>query len=276
MKKTFLTGAICAFCSIFFTACGLSAGAESSSEAADGNGTQVTGGRHFERLDRVRIPGSIPAQEKQYTGFYVSFNKDNRTPNWVAWELLGSEAESEEVSRKGYDFFRDMEIDGCPEGSDYKRSGYDRGHMCPAADQKWSAGAMADCFVMANMCPQDHSLNSGAWSTLEKKERQWASRDSAIIIVAGPIYDKSDTNRVGPGNVRVPGAFFKVIAAPYAESPRGIAFVYPNMSSPGDMRKYSMSIDELENITGYDFLYELPDEIEEAIESKASFNDWSR
>jgi len=76
--------------------------------------------------------------------------------------------------------------------------------------------------------------------------------------------------------VRVPGAFFKMLAAPYAEKPRGIAFVYPNMASPGNMENYAMSIRELEQITGYDFLYALPDSIEDIIESSASFREWNR
>ncbi len=175
----------------------------------------VMGTKHFPGLDRVKIPGVLASQEKDYTGFRVSFNKANRTPNWVAWELLGSETEGEEV-RTSRQFWQDGEIDGCASTRDYTRSGFDRGHMCPAADQKWSAEAMTDCFVMSNMCPQDHSLNSGAWNTLENKERAWAQRDSAIMIVAGPIFTEDDSARIGSG-VRVPSAFFNVIVAPYVD-----------------------------------------------------------
>ena len=135
---------------------------------------------------------------------------------------------------------------------------------------------MLDCFTMANIVPQDHALNSGAWGSLENKERTWAMRDSAIVIVAGPIYTADDTIRMGESGVRVPSAFFKVFAAPYADEPRGIAFVYPNMTAPGNMEQYTMTIDEVEQLTGYDFFHALPDSIEEAIESKASFRDWNR
>lgn len=235
--------------------------------------SHVEGVTHYPGLETVSLPDGLAAQMKEYIGFTISFNKDNSTPNYVAWELLGEETSGEQS--RSNKFWTDSEIDGCPTTKDYSNSGYDRGHMCPAADQKWSREAMEDCFVMANICPQLHALNAGAWATLENKERQWAQRDSAIMIIAGPIYDKTDTKRIGEAGVRVPGAFFKVLAAPYADRPRGIAFVYPNMTAPGNMQDYAMSIDDLEKITGYDFFQSLPDDVEESVERSFSFKDWN-
>lgn len=227
-----------------------------------------------EGLDMAKVPSDMKEQIVEYEGFRVSFNEDNKTPNWVAWELLGSETNGDE---KRYDkFWQDINVKGCPTTRDYSNSGYDRGHLCPAADQKWSAKAMTDCFSLANIAPQNHSLNSGAWATLEKKERVWAMRDSAIVIIAGPIYEAGDTQRIGEAGVRVPSAFYKVIIAPYLDEPRGIGFIYPNMSSPGNMKDYSMPIDEVERITGIDFFYNLPDEIENKIEAVASFKEWDK
>ena len=230
---------------------------------------------HYPDLETVTIPSTLAAQIKEYTGFTVSFNKDNGTPNYVAWELLGKEVQTD-IDRSD-NFWQDKDIEGCPTTKDYTGSGYDRGHMCPAADQKWSEQAMYDCFVMANMCPQDHKLNAGAWNTLEGKERQWAQRDSAVMIIAGPIYTDSDTEIFGKTNkVRVPSAFFKVLLAPYVENPRGIAFVYPNMTSPGNMEDYAISIDDLEKQLGYDFFPALPDNIEKKVEATYSFTEWNR
>ena len=246
----------------------------SSASAANGNKEAV--GAHALGADLldVRTPQSLADRRKSYEGFNVSFNADNRTPNWVAWELLRSETSGE--TGRYNKFWQDVELDGCPTTRDYSNSGYDRGHLCPAADQKWSPEAMVDCFSLANIAPQDHSLNTGAWKTLENKERQWAERDSAIVIVAGPIYEKSDTIRIGQAGVRVPGAFFKVMIAPYLDQPRGIAFVYPNMTAPGNMENYVMTIRDVEKLTGYDFFHNLPDELEEAVETVSSFRDWNR
>lgn len=226
------------------------------------------------QLDYAKVPEGTKEQIVEYEGFRVSFNEDNKTPNWVAWELLGTETDGVE---KRYDkFWQDTNVRGCPTTRDYANSGYDRGHLCPAADQKWSRQAMIDCFSLTNIAPQDHALNAGAWSTLEKKERLWAQRDSAIVIIAGPIYEKTDNKKIGEAGVRVPSSFFKVIIAPYLDEPRGIGFIYPNMSSPGNMKDYSMSIDEVEKITGIDFFYNLPDDIENRIEAVASFKEWDK
>lgn len=240
------------------------------SAAAPAAGKAMT---HYPDLDLAK-GHQANSIRKDYEGFRLAFNPSNKTPDWVAWELLGRETDGTTV--RSDRFWQDADLEGCPTTGDYARSEYDRGHLCPAAEQKWNPKAMEDCFVMANMCPQDHALNSGAWNTLENKERAWAQRDSAIVIVAGPIYEKSDTKRIGESRVRVPGAFFKVIVAPYADNPRGIGFVFPNMSSPGSMENYVTTIDDVEKLTGLDFFYNLPDDIEDKVESTASFREWNR
>lgn len=276
-KKIPLILTLACLCLVLAGVVGLTMSRRSSQPAASGGEvTAATAGRVGADVDMmmVRLPGGVKSQVKEYTGFTVSFNADNHTPNWVAWELLDSETDG--PHKRSNNFWTDDEVEGCPDADDYRRSGYDKGHMCPAADQKWSEEAMSDCFSFANMVPQDGALNSGAWQTLEKKQRAWARRDSAIWIVAGPIYEKGDTSRIGKTGVRVPSAFFKVMAAPYVDVPRGIAFVYPNMTAPGNMENYVMTIDDVEQLTGYDFFYNLPDNQENMIESAASFHDWNR
>lgn len=242
----------------------------SSAEAAP-SVAQPSDGLHYEDLE---VASGTPESSirKSYEGFTLVFNPENHTPDWVGWELLGSEV-SDEASRTD-NFWQDNDVKGCPSSNDYKHSGFDRGHLCPAADQKWSATAMSDCFVMANMAPQTHALNAGAWLTLEEKERLWARRDSALIIVAGPIYQSSDNHRIGEAGVRVPSAFFKVFLSPYLPTPQAIGFIFPNMKCPGNMMDYSLTVDEVEQITGLDFFSSLPDELEEAVEQKSNPKFW--
>ncbi len=225
-------------------------------------------------LDKVTTAKDLPSTIKEYEGFTVNFNPENKTPNYVAWILRGDETVGS-VGRSN-NFWTDRDLEGCPDTRDYTRSGYDRGHMCPAGEQKWSEEAMQHSFVMANICPQKHELNTGAWKTLEDKERLWAKRDSAIVIVAGPIYDTSDTETIGQNKVRVPSAFFKVLLAPYAQPMRAIGFVYPNMKCEGNMQAYTVSVDDVEKMTGFDFFASLPDAIETDIESQVSFKDWNK
>lgn len=241
-----------------------------NNESSDARPEPASAG-HYPDLHKAK--GSA-GKQKDYEGFTVAFNPSNHTPDWVGWELTAAEVAGSES--RSDNFWRDYDLDGCPDPSDYRNSGYDKGHLCPAADQKWSPEAMSDCFVMGNMAPQDHALNAGAWKTLEEKERLWAQRDSALVIVAGPIYKSSDKARIGEGGVRVPSAFFKVILAPYLPSPRAIGFIYPNMKSPGNMADYAMSVDDVETATGLDFFSTLPDDIEDEVESRYSFTEWNR
>ncbi len=227
-----------------------------------------------QKLYMTVIPSGLPSQIKEYDGFTVNFNKDNHTANWVGWELTAGHTDGTQT--RSNNFWCDSEVKGCPDVSDYKRSGYDRGHIFPAAEAKYSQQAMYDCFTFANMTPQAHRLNSGAWKTLEDKERIWARRDKRLIIVAGPIYQKGDTQTIGAIKVRVPSGFFKVLLAPDLDSPRAIGFVYPNDYAPGNMQNYSMTVREVEQITGLDFFSALPDDIENTIESTTSFKEWNK
>lgn len=235
------------------------------------------GSKNVQRLtEDMAVPemkSSVPSQVVEYEGFTLSFNKQNGTPNWVAWALEPDETQGVE-SRKKYDFWQDEGVAGCPSKKDYTHSGFDRGHMCPAADQHWSMDAMRDCFSMANICPQNGELNRRAWGTLEKKCRQWSNEKGGLLITAGPVYEATDTETIAGGRVRVPGAFFKAIVAPNDAEPMGIAFVYPNAPAPGNMFKYAMSIDELEKIINMDLFPALDDSLETAVESGFKKGAW--
>lgn len=231
-------------------------------------------GLSLEGIEKVLMPSGVASIEKDYEGFSLSFNPERHTPNSVAWVLHRDETDgSYERSNK---FWTDPDIDGCADTRDYTRSGYDRGHLCPAGEQKWSQEAMHNSFVMTNICPQKHELNSGAWKTLEEKERIWADRDSILVIVAGPIYNSPNPETIGETGVAVPDAFYKVLLAPYVTPVRAIGFVYPNMKCPGNMENYSTTVDEVERITGMNFFASLPDEIENEVEATASFKEWNR
>lgn len=234
----------------------------------------VTRHNHIPNLEIPEVVDGTEWPTKSYEGFTLAFDERRHTPVWVGWELLAEETDGPETRYNT--FWQDEDVYGCATWADYRNSGYDRGHMCPSADQKWSSDAMRDCFVMANMTPQDHALNAGAWATLEKKERVWAQRDSAVVIVAGPIYSPSDSQRIGTTGVLVPSAFFKVLLAPYIDTPRAIGFIYPNSKAPGNMQDYAVTVDKVEELTGLDFFSALPDDIEQRVESSFSFNDWNR
>lgn len=220
----------------------------------------------------LKVEGSTNGTRIDYDYFSVDFNSDLHIPNWVAWELTRDETFGTEKRSK---FLRDNSVDGCPNSSDYTGSGYDRGHMAPAADMKWSPTAMEQCFYMTNICPQSHILNGGTWKKLEEKCRIWARVDSAIIIVCGPILTPAPDEFIGRSEVAVPKGFFKVICSPHADPPRAIGFIMPNGKVEGGLQAAAVSVDSVESITGLDFFSALPDSIEDAIERECRFHYWS-
>lgn len=225
-------------------------------------------------LMEVKNPKGLRQELVTYTGMTVSFNRDTHEPNWVAWELLGEETSGDSSREPG--FMVDDNVRGCATPADYRSSGFDRGHMAPAGDMKWHPQAMRESFYMTNICPQAQELNRGAWKKLEEKCRQRAQTDSALIIICGPVFDKSGpAARIGGSGVAVPQQFFKVILAPFVEHPWAIGFLMPNDYVEGGMQRTAVSVDEIEQLTGYDFFSALPDDIENAIESRCDFNAFS-
>ena len=119
-------------------------------------------------------------------------------------------------------------------------------------------------------------MNSGRWSSLEKLCRQWAQRDSALIIVTGPVLSDYLTRTIGPSHVTVPDRFFKVILAPYADPVRAIGFIVPNTPTSDGLESMATSVDRVEEITGFDFFSALPDDVETVVEQQANMRDWNR
>jgi len=224
-------------------------------------------------LDVITNPEVLPDQKVSYTGMDISFNPKWHQPNWVAWELTRTETTGTE--KRENKFYCDESVKGCADHYDYSYSGYDRGHMAPAADMKWSPEAMHESFSMANICPQVKSLNTGVWKRLEDKCRTWAQTDSAIIIISGPVTTDTPKDYIGDSRVAVPCRFFKVILSPYVTPMRGIGFIMPNDRTPGGMQAAAVSIDEVERVTGHDFFASLPDDIENEVESQCDFHYWS-
>ena len=220
-------------------------------------------------------PKKTPERILKRRAYTLSFNRLTNQPSWVAWGLADNETDG--VVKRNKDFYEDTDI---PEPhrvspKDYTGSGYDRGHMAPAADMKFSALAMKECFYMSNICPQTHTLNGGGWKKVEESCRRWAEKYGEIYIVCGPIfYDKKHKSIGKEHSVTVPDAFFKCVYGVVKKQPQAIAFIFRNTSAKQKMDEAATSVDEAEKITGMNFFYMLPDEIEEKVESTYNLKDW--
>lgn len=204
--------------------------------------------------------------------YIVSYNKDTKIPNWVAWHLTGDHSDGS-VGRSNA-FYEDEEVP-LPRATseDYRGSGWSRGHMCPAGDNKWDIEAMNQSFSLINVCPQDASLNSGVWNSIEIDCRNWAKRFQDIYIICGPVFYKQEHVLIGANGVYVPEAFFKVVLCLNGE-PKGIGFVVKNSAGTKKKDLYYNSIDQVERITGIDFFPILPDNLENDIESHLDIDVW--
>lgn len=207
----------------------------------------------------------------EYEGYTVSYNPEAKIPVWVKYELERSEVDGP-YTRKGLNFRRDKSVD-LPQASDddYRNSGWSRGHMAPAGDFKWSEDAMGDTFYFTNCCPQNQSLNAGQWSTLEDKVRLWAKKYGKVVVYTGPIVGSNEYGTIGENQVVVPDAFFKAVLS----GNQAIAFVMFNCARNENMQKCSMTVDQLELLTGLDLFPELDDRVEEQIESTYSLKYWN-
>ena len=239
------------------------------------NQTETSVSRPIPSGKDLEIPVSSVHRQEQiihHKGYTVSYNKDLKIPNWVSYELTRQETKGKE--KRSDNFIADPLVKGTiATNADYARSGYDKGHMAPAADMKWSPEVMKESFYFSNMCPQHPQLNRRGWKNLEEKIRDWAIADSAIIIICGPIINQS-SRTIGKNKVAVPERFFKVVLSPFVKPVRGIGFLFNNRQAVEPLSTYAVTIDSIEKLTNMDFFSPLPDEIENEVEANADYYQW--
>ena len=204
-------------------------------------------------------------------GYELGFNADTHQPDWVAYRLTKEKLLNPKADRSN-DFRPDAEIKESAQLADYRRSGYDRGHMAPAADMKGSQHEMSESFLLSNMSPQEPACNRGVWGRLEDKIREIAKNENSVYVVTGPIHDEERKLKViGKSEVWVPDFYFKVVLD---ETPprKMIAFIIPNRGSEKELWKFALTVDEVEEATNLDFFPGTPDEAE--LESGLDLKAW--
>ncbi|MGL4993364.1 MAG: DNA/RNA non-specific endonuclease [Bacteroidales bacterium] len=209
----------------------------------------------------------------KHSEYNVSYNKDYKNANWVAYKLVGNRL-------KGPQHKRDDNFTPDPKlkykhttTSDFTRSGFDRGHLAPAADMAWSKKAMNESFYMTNISPQDPNFNRGVWKRLEEQTRKWAKSDSLLLIMTGPVLT-SGLPTMGKTDIIIPEYFYKVVVDPVPPVRKAIAFVIPNKASKKSLRSFAVTVDSVERLTGLNFMEAMPDNLEDRLEGSFNLKDW--
>lgn len=204
-------------------------------------------------------------------GYAFSYSEIHEQPLFVTYQLTKKEVENKVAKRKD-NFRKDPLVKtGSAILDDYKRSGYDRGHLAPAADMAWSEQAMSESFYLSNMSPQNPGLNRGMWAQLESNCRKWAVTNGKVHIITGPII-RPNYSSIGPNKVTVPQWYYKIIVS--IEQEKAIAFILPNRKPQKPLINFVVTIDKIEEITKLDFLNKVPEDLENKIEAESDPLKW--
>lgn len=232
-------------------------------------------GQQLLGLEIPRYDFEVIEQIMVKRGFTVSFNPNTKLPNWVAYELTANETDGP-WTRKGLRFMPDPNCHSRQaDHEDYRNSGYSRGHLAPAGDMKWDSVAMVESFYFTNCIPQDKELNNGRWNQLEMKTRSWAKEYGRVYVISGPVFLDDDTLRIGHNGVAVPDACYKALLAPIEDGYSAVAFVMQNGGENRSIKECAITVNQLEALLRLDLFFNLPNEIENMIESKIVWEDWN-
>ena len=219
------------------------------------------------------LPTSTTNQLIKHNYFSLSYNEKYEQAEWVAYELKASHISRTNRTRPYFIYDKKVKTKSA-NYRNYKNSGYDRGHLCPAGDRKFSKDAFNDTFYTSNISPQKHDFNSGIWNRLEQKTRYWASKDKQLYVVTGGIL-REGLKTIGQEKVAVPEHFYKILLDYSKPEVKAIAFLIPHKITNKPLYKFVVSIDEIERLTAIDFFPNLPDDIEDQLEKSSNYKNWS-
>ena len=228
----------------------------------------------FDNLELGVPKSSVNLQAVRRVGYAFGYSEKYEQPLWVSYKLTRHEALSK-VAKRSNRFKADPKVTTKSASlKDYRKSGYDRGHLAPAGDMAWSKQAMNESFFLSNMSPQLPKFNRGIWKKLESLVRKWSVVDKEIYVITGPIFGK-DPKVIGENQVAIPAAYYKIVIDYKKPTVKAIAFILPNEGSKAPLSEFVVSIDTVEKLTGLDFLTELPKVLESELEGAVLLNLWN-
>ena len=239
-------------------------------------------------------PTSLPTTQNGHTGLYkgipkadcpfeilpsaayiVGYDEDSGNPAWVAYYIPPIPKKSQSGKRPST-FTVDSRTKAKITNQDYAKTGYDKGHMAPnyAIGSRYGTNAQLETFLLSNICPQTPRLNRGIWKSLESLVANQFAQKRGVWVVTGPLYGNRPT--FIKERIKKPCAFFKIIIALNKENqPEALAFIIPQNECSGNLENYLVNIDTIEALSGINFFSDLPDDIEDKLESQKACGFWN-
>ncbi|RDY59358.1 DNA/RNA non-specific endonuclease [Flagellimonas nanhaiensis] len=225
--------------------------------------------------NRVRnelLPSTTTGTIVKHEYFTLSYSETHEQAEWVAYKLERNHLTQDDRNRPY--FIEDPKIKTkSADWRNYKGSGYDRGHLCPAGDRRFSEQAYNETFYTSNISPQNREFNAGIWNSLEQQVRYWCKRYGDLVVVTGGVLENG-LEEIGEEDVDVPDAFYKVVLLKKDDSFKTVAFLIPNKETQLPIKSFLVSVDEIERRTGIDFFHKLPQTSQEKLESGIDIDGW--
>jgi endonuclease G len=228
------------------------------------------------KIKNIEIPVVKKNEAKLcHTHYCFVYSEEHEQSKWIAYALEDYMLQGN--AKRSNKFIPDpLVITETANDKDYKGSGYDKGHLLPASDMSFDKKAMDETFYYSNISPQLASFNRGIWKKLENYVRTISTNLACVYVVTGPVLEKN-LDYIGENKVSVPNYFYKTLLYCSDTLISGIAFLIPNAKlEDNDIFSYTLSIRELEKITGINFWHKLPWLIERRVEKNTNFEFWEQ
>lgn len=215
-------------------------------------------------------PATTTSSLIKHKYYWLSYSELHEQAEWVAYELKKSHLSTNEIDRP-YFILDDQVPTKSADWRNYKNSGYDRGHLCPAGDRRFDVKAFNETFYTSNISPQLPEFNGRTWNYLEQQVRRWAKNRDGVFVITGPVF-RVGGKVIGSEKVSVPTHFFKIVLDNSSDGLEAIAFLIPHREGLESYKNFVTSIDAIERETGINFLAFLEDSEERALEAQTNSN----
>ena len=218
------------------------------------------------------LPRSTTGEIVEHSFYTLSYSEPHEQAEWVAYTLKQEHLTYDDRERPY--FIEDPKVSTkSADWRNYRGSGYDRGHLLPAGDRRFSEQAYNETFYTSNISPQNKDFNAGIWNRLEQQVRYWCKKEGELFVVTGGVLEEG-LPQIGDEDVDVPRAYYKIVMKGSGDNTKVLAFLIPAEESQKPLQGFLVSVDEVEKRTGIDFFEKQPDAWQSRIESKVDAEGW--